>query len=394
MFKRSMILLLVGACSYQESVGTATLGADAGMMQPTGGGGGGAGSGGGGSGGGGGIDPTYGDTAAHILFDGDACGAFSARGAELYCLSSDINQATTDGSIRIHVRRITSDQQIVVDGTLTGVFSTESTLAEDADHVYFTAQVTPGTQFIEPRWSIYSFDKHAHTFSQVSSDWDEPPRRLQVIGGDLYFFAYEHAPPNTSSHYDRLYTMSVTGGKATLLTTTVLMAEAVTNDGTYLYAADFGRYQVTAVQIAPPHRILTLVTTGLPYDTTACPPQSLFVHGDWLYYGTQGLTSTIRRVPRPTRDTTQDTVSTVSELIATNRYQAISMATDGTSLYWTEWFEGLYRAPLDGSAPRELLLTFHEQGNNFMGMKGDMIYFNARHASTGSQLIAKYDLSP
>jgi hypothetical protein len=394
-----MILLLVGACSYQESVGTGTLGTDAGVIQPTGGGGGGGGAGSGGGGGGGGsgsgTDPTDGDTAAHILSDGDFCMAISARESDAFCLSYEGEQGATDGRIRIYMRRITSAQQIVVDGTLTGVFDTQGALVQDAGHVYFSAETLPATQFSDASWSIFSFDKQAHTFSEVTSGWNEPAHRLEVVGDDLYFFAYEHAAPNESSQYDRLYTVPVTGGKATLLTTTVLMGEAMTNDGTYLYVSDFGRLQVTAIQIAPPHRSLALVTTGVIYDTAACPPRALLVRGDWLYYSTVGSPgSTIHRIPRPGPATTQSTISPVNELIASNLYEASSLTADDHNLYWTEWFEGLYRAPLDGSAPREKLLTFYEQGNSFLAQQDGMLYFNARHSGTGMSLIAKYDLSP
>jgi hypothetical protein len=159
--------------------------------------------------------------------------------------------------------------------------------------------------------------------------------------------------------------------------------------------SDFGRLQVTAIQIAPPHRVLNLVTTGVIYDTAACPPRALLVRGDWLYYSTVGSTgSTIHRIPRPGPSTTQSTISTVNELIASNLYEASSLTADEHGLYWTEWFEGLYRAPLDGSGPREKLLTFREQGNADLVLHDGTLYFNARHTGTGASLIAKYDLSP
>lgn len=384
MFKRSLILLLAGACSYQESVGTAMFGADAGV--------GGQDGSGGGFGGGSDAAPDAAPS-AHILSDDDACEAFSVRGAEVYCLSTEGEPTATDGAIRILIRRITDDEQIVTDGTLTAVYQHESSLAQDADHLYFSAEVTPATQFAEASWSIFAFDKDQHTFTPISSGWNEQPRHLQVVGGDVFFFALEHVPENTTSHYDRLYRVPATGGPATLLTTSIASAEAVASDGTYIYAADFGRYQLAAVQIAAPHRVLTLVTTGVPWDTAACPPQALLVHGDWLYYSTQGPTSAIRRVPRPLPATTQDTVSPVNELIASNQFEAFAMAADDHDLYYTEYFEGLFRAPLDGSAPRQMLLSFGEQGNLALARRDDRLYFTARHQNAGT-LIAKYHLSP
>lgn len=386
MCKWSLILVLAGACSYQESVGSAAFGTDGGVMEPSGGGSGVSG------GSDAAVDPA---TSEHILSDNDMCLAFSLRGSDLYCLSVDPNPTATDGAMNISIRRITADEQIVTEGTLTTNYASGSSIAQDADHVYVSAQVVPATQFVEASYSIFSFDKRLHTFSPVTSGWNEQPRHLQIIGGNLYFFAFEHVPENTTYHYDRLYSVPLAGGgPATLVTTSILSAEAVANDGTYLYAADFGAYRVTAVGIAPPHRVLTLVTTGVPYDTAACPPQALLVHGDWLYYSTQGPTSTIRRVPRPGTFTTQDTVSPVNELIASNLYEASAMVSDDQDLYWTEYFEGLYRAPLDGSTARERLLTFKEQGNGPLVRRDGKLYFTARYEGGGGTLIAKYQLSP
>lgn len=83
----------------------------------------------------------------------------------------------------------------------------------------------------------------------------------------------------------------------------------------------------------------------------------------------------------------------MSQLIASNQYEAYAMITDGHNLYWTEYFEGLFSAPLDGSAPRQRLLSFGEQGNLALGLKDETLYFTARHPNSWD-MIAKYDLTP
>jgi hypothetical protein len=304
------------------------------------------------------ITPLLHDAPSTILFEGDAM---------IFDAVDGLARLNPDGTIDVLV-------------TGHGGY-----MAEDADRIYVAAHAGDETR-------IVAVDKSSFTVTDLAT----LPGAANAIAVDDQWVYYDYSdstcccdqPPTPAG---KLIRIAKDGTGSQVMVDGLDAPFGIAADDNFVYLAE---------DLAG--RILSIPKTGGPefeLVTGANRPAGLMVLDDWLYFTARANDMTdgsIGRVLRPRHGDHE--AAAPPETLVTGLGAPTWMAVADGELYWTAYFSGLQRAPLDGGPAETMLGCFgdHEplgapnwpQGCGAIAIHGDLVYFSAREPHNISALYA------
>lgn len=289
------------------------------------------------------IPPFVRSDASSIVFDGDAMFFDGDPGP-----NHGLQRRSPDGTV-----------EVVVPG-LRGPF------ARDADAYYVAAGRVGGL----PASRVVAVDRTTYAVTDLTADG--LPGVAIALDADAVYVSGGH----------RVTRVAKDGSRADVILDGIDAAWGLAVDDAFVYVADNQRGQLLAVRKSDAGSF-AIVDGGLPR------PFGLLVVGDWLYFtgaGDHVDDGVIGRVRRPRAGDPPGPAA--AEILLTGVGEPLWMATADDTLYWTAYFMGLQRMPLDGGTVETLVgcqgnaappaPTDGPQGCGALAIHGDHAYFAGR----------------
>ena len=217
-------------------------------------------------------------------------------------------------------------------------------MVEDDGHYYVAKNV-----YEQPctRSAVVAIDKTTLVERVLSSGWCGIE---DIEVDDTYVYFGTQVDDGTGAPMFQLVRVSKEASHQKVLIDAMDTPFGIESDGDTVYVAE----DIDGDYPDCPQRILAVSRQGGPVREIvrgANRPSDVLVVGDWLYFTERGNDLTDGTISRIRRST----IPSTAETLVTGLGHPTWLAVDDTYVYWSAYFSGLQRAPLDGG-PAETLL--------------------------------------